>query len=92
LSSRNIIPDEVILPMYNGNGNPVTYSLEPLFPAHTIDKQRNIPLNYTSGELSVQIIDPSGKITDLGTAPFTGEKDEWPTTGNPKFTAWKPMR
>lgn len=90
LSSRNIIPDEVILPMYNGNGNPVSYSLEPVFPANAIDKQRNIPLNYASGELSVQVIDPSGRIADLGTAPFTGAKGEWPTTGNPKFTAWKP--
>ncbi len=90
LSSRNIIPDEVILPMYNGNGTPASYSLEPVFPADTIDKQRNIPLNYASGELSVQIIDPSGQTTNLGTAPFTGQKGEWPTTANPKFTAWKP--
>lgn len=90
LSSRNIIPDEVILPMYGGNGTLLSYSLEPVLPADTIDKQRNIPLNYAAGELSVQIIDPAGQKSDLGTAPFTGLKGEWPTTGNPKFTAWKP--
>jgi len=90
LSSRNIIPDEVILPMYNGNGNPIGYSLEPVFPANAIDKQSNIPLNYESGELSVRVIEPSGKEIDLGTSSFIGAKGEWPTTGNPKFTEWKP--
>ena len=90
LSSRNIIPDEVILPMYNGSGAPIAYSLEPTFPTNTIDKQRNIPLDYATGEMSVQITDPTGQIIQLGTAPFIGAKGEWPTTGNAKFTAWKP--
>jgi len=90
LSSRNIIPDEVILPMYNPGGNKISYSLEPAFPTDTIDKQRNIPLNYACGELSIQITDPAGKTTDLGTSPYTGAKGEWPTTGNPQLTAWKP--
>jgi len=50
LSSRNIIPDEIILPMYNTSGNIISYNLEPSFPTNTIDKLRNIPLDYTTVE------------------------------------------
>lgn len=92
LSSRNIIPDEVILPLYQGNGTKIAYNLEPSFPVSTIDKQRNLPLNHASGELSLQLIDPSGQKIDLGTAPFIKDQGGWPTTGNPAFTAWKPEK
>ncbi|HEX9014914.1 MAG TPA: hypothetical protein VF960_02805, partial [Chloroflexota bacterium] len=82
LSDRNIIPDEVILPLS-------TYNLEPDFRQDVVDPQRNIPWNYSSGQLAIQVTDPTGKTADLGSAPFTGEKNGRPTTGNTKFTAWK---
>lgn len=90
LSNRNIIPDEAILPLYNDAGKVNSYNLEPAFYADMIDKQRNIPWDGNSGELSIQITDPSGQTTDLGTAPFKGVKGQWLTTENPQFTAWKP--
>ena len=37
LSNRSLIPDDVILPMYDNSGNRLSYSLEPQFPADTID-------------------------------------------------------
>ena len=92
LSSRNIIPDEVILPMYHGNGAKIAYSLEPIFPTQTIDRQRSLPLDLATGELSLKVVDPDGKIQDFGTAPFIREQGGWPTTGLPAFTAWKPEK
>ena len=92
LSNRNLIPDDVILPMYDENNvkNVLTYSLEPQFPTDTIYERNNIPWDYTKGELSIQITGPDGKTTDLGTAPFVGRQGQWPTTKNAKFTQWKP--
>ena len=92
LSVRNLIPDEVILPRYDENDpkRALSYSLEPQFPADTIDTCANIPWDYTKGELSVKITGPDGKTTDLGTAPFVGKSGQWPTTKKAAFTAWKP--
>lgn len=90
LSSRNIIPDEVILPLYDDNGKPLTYSLEPQFPADIIEERNNIPWDYAKGELSLQVTGPDGKTVDLGTAPFVGKKGMWPTTKKPSFTNWQP--
>jgi len=93
LSGRNIIPDEVILPLYDGGGtNRISYSLEPDFRTDAIDELRNVPWNNGSGELSVQVTDPSGNTTDFGTAPFVEKKGRNPTTKNPKFTSWKPTQ
>ncbi len=91
LSPRNIIPDEVILPLYGGdNKTKVSYSLEPQFPADTIDPRTNIPWDYLNGELAVQIVGPDGKTTDLGTAPLVGKSGQWATTTKSAFTTWKP--
>jgi len=90
LSNRNIIPDETVLPLYNPQGKPAAYSLELQFPADSIDPARNIPWNYTSGMLIVRITEPSGRQIDLGSAPFTGVKEDGPTTNDARFTAWKP--
>jgi len=90
LSNRNIIPDETVLPLYNQQGKPAIYSLEPHFAADFIDPARNIPWDYASGMLSVQVIEPSGRTIDLGSAPFKGVVGEGPTTGDPRITAWKP--
>ena len=90
LSNRNIIPDETVLPLHNPQGRPVTYNLEPQFAADTIDPHRNIPWDYASGVLSVQITNPSGGRIDLGSSPFKTKKGEWPTTNDPRVTASRP--
>jgi len=92
LSNRNLIQDEVILPLYDET-NPkrvLAYNLEPQFPADTIFERQNIPWDYTRGELAIQVTAPNGKTTDLGTAPFVGKAGRWLTTRNPKFTQWQP--
>ncbi len=91
LSNRNLIPDDVILPLYAGdNRTKLTYSLEPQFPTDTIELRSNIPWNYSSGELSIQVTGPDGVTTDLGKYPFIGKTGQWPTTSRSAFTAWKP--
>ncbi len=92
LSSRNIIQDDVILPLYDENNpkNTLAYSLEPQFPADTIDSRQNIPWDYAKGQLSVQVTNPDGKVVDLGTAPFVGKAGNWPTTRKSAITQWKP--
>jgi len=90
LSSRNIIPDEVILPLYTSKGTKASYSLEPQFPADTIDTRSNMPWDYTRGDLSIHVTGPDGDTVDLGTAPFIGKKGLWPTTKHSAFTKWKP--
>jgi len=92
LSNRNLIQDDIILPMYDENNpkNVLTYNLEPQFPTDTISDRQNIPWDFTQGEFSVKITSPDGKMLDLGTAPFVGNAGRWPTTRNQKFTQWKP--
>ncbi len=90
LSPRNIIPDEVILPLFDDAGRRLTYSLEPQFPADTIELRSAIPWDYARGELSVEITEPDGTLTSLGTSPFVGKAGQWPTTRNPAVTQWKP--
>lgn len=90
LSNRNIIPDDVILPFYDDANKSVSYSLEPQFPFDTIDSRVNIPWDYTKGELTIQVMGPDGKTTDLGTAPYIAKQGQWHTTKQSKFTAWKP--
>ena len=91
LSGRNLIPDDVILPLYAGdNKTKLSYSLEPQFPEDTIDANSNIPWAFNSGEISIQVTGPDGKMTDLGTQHFVGNAGQWPTTKMSTITAWKP--
>ena len=90
LSNRSIIPDEVILPLYNDAGARLSYSLEPQFPADTIDVLQNIAWNWSSGELSAIVIGPDGSRVDLGTAAFVAKSGNGPTTKKTSFTAWQP--
>ncbi|MCE5311350.1 MAG: hypothetical protein LLG20_27240 [Acidobacteriales bacterium] len=90
VSGRNLIQGDVILPLYDDQGRKLSYSLEPQFPADTIELRSNIPWSYTSGELSIKVTGPDGKTVDLGTAPFVGKTGQWPTTKRSTFTAWKP--
>jgi hypothetical protein len=90
MSNRNLIPDDVILPLVDTGNNRQSYSLEPQFPADLIEARNNIPWDYTSGEISVQVTGPDGKTSDLGTAPFVGQAGGFPTTRTGAITAWKP--
>ena len=90
LSNRSIIPDEVILPLYNDAGARLSYSLEPQFPADTIDVLQNIAWNWSSGELSAIVVGPDGSRVDLGTAAFVAKSGNGPTTKKTSFTAWQP--
>ena len=92
LSSRNIIQDDVILPLYDDGGKIISYNLEPQCPPETIEARSNIPWNYGSGELAIAVTQPDGKVAYLGRFPFVGKKGSWPTTGQAAFTAWKPSR
>ena len=90
LSNRNIIQDDIILPRYDEKGKPLSYSLEPQFPADAIEARSTLPWDATRGQLSLQITGPDGKTVDFGTAPFVGKAGIWLTTRKPVFTAWKP--
>jgi hypothetical protein len=91
LSGRNLIQDDVILPLYaSDNKTKLSYSLEPQFPEDTIDANSNIPWAYSSGTISIQITNPDGSVNSLGTASFVGNNGIWPTTKISGITAWKP--
>ncbi|HEY3383596.1 MAG TPA: M4 family metallopeptidase [Vicinamibacterales bacterium] len=89
-SDRSLIPDDVILPMYDDYGNRVSYSLEPQFPADSIDPLQNIKWDWTTGELTVKVQGPDGRTTDLGVAKIVARTGNGPTTKNAAFTTWKP--
>jgi hypothetical protein len=90
ISPRHLIQDEVILPRYDGSGKALTYSLEPQFKADTIDDCQNIPWDYTTGEITVEVTSPDGSVTPLGTLPWVRQNGKAPTTGRPVLTAWTP--
>ena len=91
LSPRNIIPDEVVLPLYHGGGdNVVAYSLEPSFPADGIDGRSAIPWDFTKGEMSLEIEAPDGTKTTQPATPIVGADGKGPTTRNEAFTSWRP--
>ena len=87
---HSLISDDVILPMWSDWNSRLTYSLEPQFPADTIDADANIAWNWQSGELSAQVTAPDGTVTDLGTARILAKYNTGPTTNSTAFTAWKP--
>ncbi|MDE3193437.1 MAG: hypothetical protein KGN00_07095 [Chloroflexota bacterium] len=91
LSSRNLIQDDVILPLYD-EADPKkarTYSLEPVFPADAISQSQNIAWDPTAGELRVRVTQPDGRVVDLGTSPFVA-RSAGLTTKNAKLTQWRP--
>lgn len=92
LSSRNLIQDDVILPLYDENNpkNRLSYSLEPQFPTEIIFARQNIPWDPTTGQLTVSVTQPGGAVLNLGTAPFVRRTGQWLTTGKPAFTRWTP--
>ncbi len=90
IASRNLMQDDVILPMFSDSNARLSYTLEPRFLTDTIELRNNIPWDFAQGELSIQVKGPDGVTTDLGTAPFVAKRGQWPTTNRPAFTAWRP--
>jgi hypothetical protein len=91
LSSRNIIQDDVILPLYaDDQRTKLPYNLEPQFPTDGIEARSNIPWDFTKGELSIEVTGPDGKTTSLGKAPFVAQRGLSATTRKPEFTSWRP--
>jgi hypothetical protein len=90
ISPRVLIHDDIILPRYDASNKAITYSLEPQFLADTIDGCWNIPWNYASGEISVEVTKPDGSTVSLGKFPFLKQSGNGPTTGKSALTAWTP--
>ena len=90
ISGRSLIQDDVILARYDAAGKPLSYSLEPQFKADTIDDCWNIPWDYASGEIKVDVTGPDGNTTPLGTLPFVRQSGKGATTGRSALTAWTP--
>lgn len=91
LSPRNIIPDEVVLPLYQWGTSVASYSLEPTFPVDSIDTRSNIPWDFSRGELGFEITAPDGVTTVQPATPIVGTTSSGgPTTRHPAFTDWKP--
>jgi hypothetical protein len=90
ISPRNLIQDDVILPRFDSSGRSITYSLEPQFQADTVDACWNIPWDYASGEISVEVTRPDGVTVPLGKYPFVRQSGSTATTGRSQLTAWTP--
>lgn len=90
LSSRNLIQDDVILPLYDTAGRVVSYNLEPQMPFDTIEARSNVPWDGARGDLKVVVTGPDGKVVDLGRHAFVARSGNWPTTRASAITAWKP--
>ncbi len=92
-SSRHILASRFIIPPSENT----TYVLEPDFPTmfakamielelgSNWDFQTPIPLNYTTGELSVSVKTPNGNIDNLGKASFVAQMKTGATTKNKNF-------
>lgn len=90
ISGRNLIQDDVILPMFNADSRIISYSLEPQVPPDAIEDRSNIGWAGNRGQLTLEVTAPDGKVTSLGTAPFVALSGRWPTTRKSAFTAWRP--
>jgi hypothetical protein len=89
LSNRNLIQDDVVIPLFDVNGRAIAYNLEPSLAVDTLEARNNIPW-APSGQLQVEVIDPNGKIKVLGPFPFVAMSGLWPTTRRSEITAWRP--
>jgi hypothetical protein len=98
----------LVAPRFDAAGQPAVYTLEPDLPMVVPHRllplsgkfqevvRPELPLDYASGSLSVTVIEPDGRRTRLGQAPFTGESPYGATTGDPRFRfafrQWGPHR
>jgi len=90
ISPRNLIHDEIILPLFDTKHAALRYNLEPTFVLDNVNSQRNIPWRYDRGEWSLKIVFPNGTSLNLGTAKFSAKRGNGATTKNASFTSWKP--
>lgn len=90
LSGRNLIQDDVILPLFDANSRIISYSLEPQIPPDSVEARSNIAWVPNKGQISIEVTAPDGTVQNLGTAPFTAFSGIWPSTKKSAFTAWKP--
>ena len=90
LSQRNLIQDDVILPLLDAKSAFISYSLEPQVITDTIELRSNIGWAPDKGEIAVEVTAPDGTVQKLGTFAFVGKSGTNPTTRDPKLTAWKP--
>ncbi len=90
ISSRNLIQDDVILPLFDANSRIISYSLEPQVIPDAIEAHSNIGWVGNKGQITVEVTAPDGTTTNLGTAPFVALSGRWPTTKKSAITAWKP--
>jgi hypothetical protein len=90
LSQRNLIHDDVILPLFDGNGRPLAYNLEPMVFTDTIEARNNIQWRGDAGQITVEVTAPDGTTQNLGTFPFVAKSGSWPTTRKSAITAWRP--
>ena len=99
-SDRSLIPDEVILPMFDDNGNRLSYSLEPQFPVDTIDVRSEHPLGLEHGRAfgkGLRTRRQHGRpwhAEDSWGSPETGRLRRLPRSrvGDPRRTASTPLR
>lgn len=89
-SQRNLIQDDVILPMFDAAGRVLSYNLEPQVLTDTIELRGNIPWAADKGEIAVEVTAPDGTVQRLGSFPFVAKSGNFPTTKNSKVTGWKP--
>jgi hypothetical protein len=90
ISPRNLIQDDVILQKVDNNGKQLYYNLEPQLIADSNDPTLDIPWDYSSGQIAVQVTNPDGTTMSLGTYPFVRQNGAGPTTGKTILTAWAP--
>lgn len=85
LSSRVVYNAErYVLPRLDSAGNPIAYPLEPYLPALLPNSYRTaaaplLPLDPTSGEITVAVTRPDGTVDDLGTVPLAQNRLSTPT-------------
>ncbi len=90
ISSRNLIQDDIILPMFDNSSKIISYSLEPQVIPDAIEDRSNIGWVGNKGQLTVDVTAPDGATANLGTWPFVALSGRWPTTKKSTITAWKP--
>jgi hypothetical protein len=90
IAARNIIQDDVVLPRFDASGRALSYNLEPQMIANSNDPCIDIPWDYASGEMSVEVTQPDGTTVSLGKYPFLRQNGAGPTTGRAAVTAWVP--
>nr|MCU0247674.1 hypothetical protein [Bryobacter sp.] len=93
ISGRNLIQDDIILPLFDANNNKIAYSLEPQLFTDTIELRSNIPWNPYGGSITYVITDPDGETRTIGPLGHHGlTQNLWPSTRRSQVTMWRPQK